>query len=252
LLIFALVTDSEARIFRPSTGKGSHRSFDDYLCDTAAVAHFENHGYALVGIFGYGITKAFSIPGLKEICKADLYGLDRSRISYAIVAGSGDIFAFTGPSEIAMLNVWGTGKALKQSKDILYNTEASIPPRPTISNLQWISGTQYISPTDLDLLIGGPDRLPSKRMLAAAAAESTLQSSAGSSSRAVPGTTPNQEGWGDYMTRQLQERTEHLNIVGESMERMQENSAGWAEDASKWAAKQKRNLILGSITGKFL
>jgi hypothetical protein len=32
------------------------------------------------------------------------------------------------------------------------NPELLIPPRPTISNIQWISGTQHVTPADMDLL----------------------------------------------------------------------------------------------------
>jgi syntaxin-binding protein 5 len=39
-----------------------------------------------------------------------------------------------------------------RSKDILMNPELLIPPRPTISNIQWISGTQHVTPADMDLL----------------------------------------------------------------------------------------------------
>lgn len=39
-----------------------------------------------------------------------------------------------------------------RTKDILLNPELPIPPRPTISNMQWISGTQYVTPADMDLL----------------------------------------------------------------------------------------------------
>lgn len=38
------------------------------------------------------------------------------------------------------------------SNDKLYNPEAILPQRPTITNMQWISGTQYISPADMDIL----------------------------------------------------------------------------------------------------
>lgn len=38
------------------------------------------------------------------------------------------------------------------SNDKLYNPEAILPQRPTITNVQWISGTQYISPADMDIL----------------------------------------------------------------------------------------------------
>src|SRR5436190_7472862 len=99
--------------------------------------------------------------------------------------------------------------------DKLFNPELIPPPRPTISNLQWISGTQHVTPADLDLLIGGPDRPPSKLLM--------TQDAAGSSSAA--GRSQQAEGWGEYMARQLNERTEKLGIMGESMERVSESSA---------------------------
>ncbi|KAL2072098.1 hypothetical protein VTL71DRAFT_11441 [Oculimacula yallundae] len=244
------VTQTEARIFKPATAKGAHKTFDDFLCDAANVVDFEDRGHALVGVFGDGTTKAFSLPGLKEIRSAPLAMLDRTRTTNSIVTTSGDIFGWTGPSEIAMISVWGTGRGLHKSNDKIFNPEALIPPRPTISNLQWIAGTQYVSPTDLDLLIGGPDRPPSKRMMAAAAAEDRARSSGQGSSRGAPGTVST-EGWGDYMTRQLNERTEKLNIAENSTDRMLESSQGWADGVNKYVNKQKRNMVLGGITGKW-
>ena len=38
------------------------------------------------------------------------------------------------------------------SGDKIINPDLTIPPRPTISNVQWISGTQYFTPADLDTL----------------------------------------------------------------------------------------------------
>lgn len=241
---------TEARIFKPATAKGAHKTWDDFLCDAANVTEFEDRGYALVGLFGDGTTRAYSIPALKELGMARLSMLDKTRSSSTIITTSGDIFGWTGPSEIAMLAAWGTGQSLPRSLDKLYNPEALVPPRPTISNVQWLSGTQYVSPTDLDLLIGGPDRPPSKRMLAAAAEEDRLARSEGAGPSRVPG-TQSTEGWGDYMTRQLNERTEKLNLMGDGMDNLQENSAGWADDVSKFVNKQKRNVILGGITGKW-
>jgi hypothetical protein len=40
----------------------------------------------------------------------------------------------------------------EMSRDTLLNPELTTPPRPTISNIQWISGTQYVTPADMDLL----------------------------------------------------------------------------------------------------
>lgn len=114
--------------------------------------------------------------------------------------------------------------------------------------MQWISGTQYVSPTDLDLLVGGADRPPSKRMLEAAAAE---QRAARSGVSGVATATSSQEGWGDYLTRQLNERTEKLNIMGDGMQNLSDQSQGWADDVNKFIGKQKRNIVMGSIKSKF-
>jgi hypothetical protein len=86
-------------------------------------------------------------------------------------------------------------------------------------------------------------------MLAAAAAEQRLARTGGGAAAGAAGSS--QEGWGDYLTRQLNERTEKLNIMGDSMDNLENQSAGWADDVSKYISKQKRNVLLGGITGKF-
>ncbi|KAK7422646.1 Lethal(2) giant larvae sro7 [Neonectria punicea] len=244
--VLIAVTQTEIRIFRPAHAKGASKEFDNVLCDAASVAELELHGSAIVAVFGDRTTRAFSIPGLKEIGKADLPMVDVTRSTATVVTETGDIFAWSGPSELAVIHVWGTGKPPQQSPDTLINAKLECPPRPTISNMQWISGTQYMSPPDLDLLVGGPDRPPSKRMLDAAAAE---QRAARSGGQAPAGSS--EEGWGDYLSRQLNERTEKLNIMGDNMDNLQEQSAGWADDVNKFIGKQKRNVVLGGLKGKF-
>lgn len=174
--------------------------------------------------------------------------VDAGRSTNTVVTQTGDVFAWTGPSELAVVHVWGTGKSIQQSPDTLINPKLEIPPRPTISNMQWISGTQFVSPLDLDILVGGPDRPPSKRMLEAAAAEKRAASNPGAGPSSA---TRAQEGWGDYLTRQLNERTEKLNIMGDSMDNLQEQSQGWADDVNKFINKQKRNMVMGSVKSKF-
>lgn len=161
---------------------------------------------------------------------------------------------------------------------MLMNPELLIPPRPTISNIQWISGTQHVTPADMDLLstsslsliihqptnthsVGGPDRPPSKRMQAQARSEAeqarrAARTTAGpSSSSAYPSypTSPTNanEGWGAWATRQLNERTEKLNAVSDGMDNLSKNSAGWADDVNKYVAKQKRGMVTGAIKSKF-
>ncbi len=66
-----------------------------------------------MGLFGDGCARAFAIPSLKEVGNVKVGHLvDVRRLSEAIITATGDIFAWTGPSEMAVLNVWGTGLEL--------------------------------------------------------------------------------------------------------------------------------------------
>lgn len=167
------VTASGCRVFKPATSKGAHKSWDDYLCDSAAVVKTEGRGYSLVGLFGDGNARAFSLPALKEIgCSSVGHIIDMRRLSESVIAPNGNVLVWTTPSEVGLFNVWGSGSGLyantvncvifaaklltlcyrKLSEDQLFNPQAISPPRPTITNVQWISGTQYISPADMDIL----------------------------------------------------------------------------------------------------
>lgn len=252
--VLVAVTVSSVHLFRPSHAKGASKTFDNYFCDSATVARYEDRGYAIVGLFGDGNARAFSIPALKEIGSTRVnHVLDSKRFNEAIVTPTGDILGWAGPSEIAIVNVFGAGLALPPSTDRLYDPAKLVPPRPTISNLQWIAGTQYITPSDMDLLIGGPDRPPSKRMIAEARAaqeaEFQRQREAARTGRA-PAKDPSQEGYWEYMQRQIQERTENLGLAGDSMDRAAEASQSWSEGVNKYIAKQKKQAALGFIGGK--
>lgn len=107
------VTSSDCRIFRPATNKGASKTWGDFLCDSAGFVKTEGRGFSLVGLFGDGNVRAFSIPGLKEIgCAAIGNTLDVRRFSEAVISPSGDLIGWTGPSEVAIINVWGSGAAL--------------------------------------------------------------------------------------------------------------------------------------------
>ena len=216
-----------------------------------------------MGIFGDGRARAFSLPALKEIGSTNTtHILDPRRLHAAIITPTGDIFGWTpSPSEAALLNIWGSSQTIHASHDRLYDPAKIMPARPTISNLQWIAGTQYITPSDLDSLIGGPDRPPSKRMLAQARADRDAEfdrhreaARTGKSPPPLPrtgsGSGSNPEGYWQYMQRQIQERTENLGLTESSMERTAESSSKFSDDVSKFVAKQKRQAALGFIGSK--
>ncbi|KAF1977214.1 hypothetical protein BU23DRAFT_501054 [Bimuria novae-zelandiae CBS 107.79] len=257
--VLVTVTLSGARIFQPATHKGAHKTWNEFLCDSAAIVRYKDLGYALVGLYGDGFARGYSIPALKEIGAVKVSDvLDPRRFSEAVITSTGDVLGWVGPAEMALINVFGTNLPLDQTRDILFNPDLLIPPRPTISNMQWISGTQYVTLEDMDLLIGGPDRPPSKRMLAQARAdeqhrrmETQHSGQPGASSSASRSPPPTDEGWGAWASRQLNERTEKLNLVGDNMENLSNNSKGWADDVNKFVTKQKRGLVMGAVKSKF-
>jgi syntaxin-binding protein 5 len=111
--VVIVVTPSDCRIFKPASAKGAHKSWDEFLCDSATIVKTEGSGYSLVGLFGDGTTRAFSIPALKEIGSATIsQTLDVRRLHDATISPTGDILGWIGPSEMALLNVWGTGLKL--------------------------------------------------------------------------------------------------------------------------------------------
>ncbi|ERF68720.1 hypothetical protein EPUS_07138 [Endocarpon pusillum Z07020] len=170
-------------------------------------------------------------PSLKEIGSAKIsHVLDVKRFREAIITPTGDILGWTGPSELALSSTSGA---------------------PAKAYLAWISGTQYITPSDMDILIGGPDRPPSKRMLTEMReAESAARAAARSGKPPPPGPNGEQEGYWAYMQRQVQERTERLGLMDDQMGRLEETSSGWANDVGKFVQKQKRQMVLGAIGSK--
>lgn len=260
------VTPTSAHIFRPATAKGAHKSFDSAFCDCAAVVRYQvddARGAALVGLFGDGVARAYALPSLRELKSLPLTptnptstspdgipGLDPRRLASAALTPTGTLLAFTGPSELALATLWGTGAPLPipSGPDSLFNPDALIPPRPTISNLQWVTGTQHVTPADMDVLIGGPERPPSKRMVAQARAEEEMRRQAargGGASGSAAAVGQSDEGYWAYMQRQLAERTEKLGLVGDSMENLEKNSSNWLEDVNKFVGKQKRGVATG-------
>jgi hypothetical protein len=95
--------------------------------------------------------------------------------------------------------------------------------------------------------VGGPDRPPSKRMIEQMKHEDQERRQALREGRAAPPPeqSGSQEGYWSYMSRQVQERTERLGIVGDSMDRLEENSSNFANDVGKYVQSQKRKAVFG-------
>lgn len=106
---------------------------------------------------------------------------------------------------------------------------------------------------DLENPVGGVDRPPSKRMIEQmrldeqanrlSSRQTPVSSSAGASS------SQSQEGYWAYMQRQVQERTENLNFMGDSIDKAEDSSARWANDVNKFVSRQKKKAVMGCKMG---
>jgi syntaxin-binding protein 5 len=120
--VILAVTVSGARIFRPATNKGAHKTWDSFLCDSAAVVKYEDLGHALLGLYGDGYARAYSIPALKEIGSVKVSDvLDVRRFSDAVITSTGDILGWKGPAEMALVNIFGTGQRLYVPQPLLHS-----------------------------------------------------------------------------------------------------------------------------------
>jgi hypothetical protein len=111
--VLLAITASGAKLFRPATNKGASKTFDQFLCDAAAVVRYEELGYAFLGLFGDGCARAYSLPALKEIGAVKVSDvLDVRRFGEAIITSTGDILGWKGPAELALINIFGHGLQL--------------------------------------------------------------------------------------------------------------------------------------------
>jgi syntaxin-binding protein 5 len=108
--VLVAVTTSGVRIFKPTSGKGAHRTWDNFDCRSAYVSTCQDRGQALVVLGSDGVIRAFTLPGLREIASKRLdVKLDPQRMHETTITATGDVLAWTGPAEVALVNVWGTG-----------------------------------------------------------------------------------------------------------------------------------------------
>lgn len=111
--VLLAVTSSGARIFKPATNKGAQKTWDQFLCDTATIVRYEELGYALLGLYGDGYARGYSIPAMKEIGSVKVSDvLDVRRFSEAVITSTGDILGWKGPAETALINIFGTNLKL--------------------------------------------------------------------------------------------------------------------------------------------
>jgi syntaxin-binding protein 5 len=95
-------------------------------------------------------------------------------------------------------------------------------------------------------------------MLAQARADTMQQRAAASavaggpsSSRAAALASEQDQGYWQYMQKQLSERTEKLGSVNDGIDSLEQTTSNWLGDVNKFVSQQKKNAVTGSKFGTF-
>ena len=176
-----VTTSSDSRVLRIGKSKESHKS-SKYQIISSSLSYIpylgskgdEKLGTVLVNFLATGEIKVMSTPDLKELKSLHSPVTLQSRfIEESSVLQNGDILVRNGQFNsvlISIINEQATGmnpQSMNVDKsdigtDTLYNPTLKIPYRPQVNSLQWVRGTIYIDQPQLDALLSGNRRAPSK------------------------------------------------------------------------------------------
>lgn len=172
-----IASDRDVRVLKPPKQKLSHKVIDNTCC-SIGVMNVQNRGIILVSLVNTGFVKLSTLPALsditdirlpKEIVSKYKGSMNLKYSSKSNIIYTGELVVRTGKSEYVNLALTINDHKLrkadkpKDTTDLLFNTNAIIPPRPTVSAMQWAKGqTGIMSSVDLANLLVGPNRKPSK------------------------------------------------------------------------------------------
>lgn len=162
-----VVSTDEIRILKQPKHKLSHRTDIESIATSGVSFIRENDTLVLTCISKTGNAHYFGLPSLKEIFVQKLpFWTNPEYIGESVILPNGDIIVRQDKITAALINIWGKG--IQQTdipSDVLYDAMKVIPPRPTISTIQWLKGRPVATISDIDALLGGPRRPPSKFMI---------------------------------------------------------------------------------------
>ncbi|CAI4053483.1 hypothetical protein N7582_005733 [Saccharomyces uvarum] len=112
-----------------------------------------------------GHVKIFSVPDFKEQMSEHIpFPIAAKYITESSVLRNGDIAIRVGEFQASLFSTVKEPNTAPsaQVSDVLYINGVRIPYRPQVNSLQWVRGTVYCTPAQLDELLGGKNRPDSK------------------------------------------------------------------------------------------
>ncbi|KAK9475354.1 lethal giant larvae like, C-terminal-domain-containing protein [Dipodascopsis tothii] len=262
------VSADELRIVRLPRNKLSSRSLDD-KCLVAGLCFLrKGDTLAVVTLTRSGFVRVYAVPSLREVKSISVQHLFDVRYApRSSISLNGDLVIGVNKNEAALLNIWGKGQSFRDLPTAeLYDALRKHPPRPTISTVQWISGTKYVTQDDFDLLVGGANRPKSQatidleraqreqRLLAARSKPITPTAPPPSPgpSRGPPKPSPRRQEGGWFGSNDSTERTERLNFMSDSMSRLEQTSNEYMSSLTKFMEDPRKNAAKSYFKSKFL
>ncbi|CDO94378.1 unnamed protein product [Kluyveromyces dobzhanskii CBS 2104] len=158
---------ADIRLVTPGKSKDTHKIFKYPIANTGlSIVPFTNPknekiaATVLVAVLINGEIKVLSLPELKEIKSfAPLANVQSKYIKESSVLINGDVIYRVNKTEAWLLTVVRKNSNTIESQvseetDSLYNPNLRIKCRPYYNTLQWVRGSIYCKPEDLDSLLG--------------------------------------------------------------------------------------------------
>ncbi|KAK9462037.1 lethal giant larvae like, C-terminal-domain-containing protein [Lipomyces oligophaga] len=291
-----VVSTDEARVIKPVKARVSSKSFDEKVVTAGLSLLRQGDTLVLVCVTEAGWIRVYSLPGLREVSHFSVQKfLDLRYIKQSVVSLNGDIILGIGKYEAALFNIWGKtlnssllSKGGEKNEVELYDVMKRMPPRPTISNVQWIAGSRYLTPEAFDILIGGPHRPKSARQIEEErarreqerldATQKLYSQSSASSSRSssfldkITGSSNNnnnnsgyaserRDSYGNGYTRdpyrgnslpnEAQERGEQIGFMSQQFSKLEDASNEYAQTISNFLEDQKKSVATSYFKSKF-
>lgn len=162
------VAKTEIRVLKQPKSKLTHRNDISPIASAGVSFMREKDSCVLTCVTEKCKLAYYAIPSLREISKVPLpFSIDEPQyLSTSLIMTNGDAIIRKNQTSAGLINIWGRGIRLEDiNSDLLYDALKVIPPRPTISTMQWIKGTKVTTVDDIDQIIGGPHRPKSKFMV---------------------------------------------------------------------------------------
>lgn len=275
-------SNRDLRVLKLPRTKLSHKVIDD-KCLRCGIIRVRDKGIVLASLVKTGFIKFSSLPSLSDITDIKLPKEVYRKVQEALESGiasksdilpNGEVFVRLSETELVNLCSSHDDSKLRKlhkedkSTDLLFNENAIIPPRPSVSAMQWAKGfSKFTSVEDLAFLIAGPNRKPAKhpesRLAHNISPEANPQQGYGFGGGGPPKPDPNDRGYTEPVRRGTGSSNPYaiptagsfMRTVQDGLDSVEESVNGYASNMSEAMSEgidnQKKSMYGAAFKSKF-